>query len=249
MKPILRVASMLMLAGAAYAGDPDLALERRLAAHGVQINLESLTNALRSSSSDEIREMIADYLSMRPDPRAWDVLLQVARNDPFEMVRARAASALLAIDCKRARGVAVGVLDASDSAAAMVVAHGMSRCGQDEGLSTYEAVLNKTGESVGRYAAAVGCQVYLLTGSVEVRSQAASCLGRALNDGDKTIRSVAVRSFVLAVETYGIVDPPVLEALEEISRSSSDEAERQSAARALRSARVRDTQSKKTEEQ
>lgn len=241
-RPLARLVLMVALSlstGMAWAGDPDRQLEGKLLERGVKSDLESLVEAL-GSDSIEIRRMAAQYLSMRPDSRARENLVRAAGEDPDALVRAQAINALLALDCESAGSLAVAALeDSRDEVAEAVLASGMARCGQPEGLGFYLSMMERGDDKLARYRAVSGCGAYVLTGSGETLTSAVDCLVRATSDPESSVRSAARKSVVVATGSYGIEDSELLEALEKIPSTATSDEERKAAADVLRALQER----------
>lgn len=222
------VASILMLMpDLAEAGDPDMALREKFRQMGLATDTTSVTRMLRTHPFTDMRAMAAEYLQYFPDPAAWDALESAASRDTNDLVRAFAASALLRLDCARARQPALAVFaSVTDRSAKYVVAQGLPACGFGEGLAMFVEDA-RSEDQVRAYSAVVGCGSYVyarLRG--EWLEAAATCLIEATSHPNGPVRSAAVSQLCHLVSSGILTSGPAIQRIEEIEKSSPDERER-----------------------
>lgn len=229
------IASILTLISRfAGAGDPDLALQGKFRQMGLATDTASVTRTLATHPFADVRAMAAEYLRFFPDPVAWDALESAANRDENELVRAFAASALLRLDCARARQPALAVFAAvTDRSAKYVVAGGLPACGFGDGLAMFVED-SRSEDPVRSYSAVVGCGSYV---HARVRGEwldaATTCLIEATSHPNGPVRSAALSQLSHLVGSGVLTSAPAIQRLEEIEKSSPNERERTIARQAL----------------
>lgn len=225
---------VLLIPKLAEAGDPDRALDGKFRQMGLPTDTASVTRMLGTHPLEDVRAMAAEYLRYFPDPAAWDALEAAAKTDPNDLVRAFAASALLGLDCARARQPALAVFDSvGDRSAKYVVASGLPACGFGEGLAMYVADA-RSEDQVQAYSAVVGCGSYVYARLLgDWLDAATNCLIEATSHSNGPVRSAALSQLSHLVRSGILTSAPAIQRLEEIQKSSPNERERTIARQAL----------------